>query len=266
VKAPSTAAPARPLSGRSLWDLRQQCLQWYVRPVCYAAMDLEPEANSISWVVARFVDELEVPRLEHRFVLSPDPTPRWPHAMSAGQNALLLERSDRAVRAAHQRLYGAPSIDIGERDGALLAWEAFARLDRRPSDPPAHAFSPVFGLWRRERSPNEYVRGPFAASEAFLATVYNPDALHGSLVEDPASAAGVRQPFGPSELARLLAASRGSNFAVPWSEYLLRELPQLLALAERLAAGPLGDGDRALLRSPQLERLLLSAEQVLDAT
>lgn len=262
--------PARPLSGYTLWHLRQHCLQWYVRPICYAALGAEPEANSIVWAVAKFVedrDEGPIARLEHRFILSPDPQPRWPHAVCAGQNALYGARSEQAVRAAHELLYGAPSIDIGERDGALLAWEAFAKLDRRPSDRDATAFSPVFALWKREALPTDYVRGPFASSEAFVATLYDPDTLHGSLfARHTPTTPRANSRFGPEELARLRAAWRRSNFTVPWSEHLRRELPQLLALADRLVAGELSTGDRALLGSSQLDQLLRSAERVLDDT
>lgn len=258
--------PVRPLSGQSLWELRQQCLQWYVRPICYAALDAEPEANSIVWAVARFADlddRGSIARLDHRFILSSDPKPRWPHAVCASQNPLFGDRSDRAVRAAHELLYGAPAIDIGVRDGALLAWEAFAKLDRRPSDHIATAFSPVFSLWKREASPTEYVRGPFAANEAFTGSLYNADVLQGSL-EARHTPAVSNSRFGPAECARFRAAHRRMHTVPPWSESLLRELPQLLALAERLVAAELSNGDGTLLESQQLDQLLRFAERILD--
>ncbi|MFO0562876.1 MAG: hypothetical protein U0269_32955 [Polyangiales bacterium] len=322
-----------PLFGRSLQELRQHCMGWYVVPLCYAALAHEPEARSIYFAVARFFDgdreaegalhripdplarhdsmrnassvtsresedqgcEMKLPDplarhdsmrnassvtsresedqgcaiaqpyLAHRFVLSTDERPRWPHALCASSNPLLDGRSDRAVAAAHEELFGAPSADIGARSKGLLAWSAFCKPDHRPDEHPAQAFSPVLSMARREPNANEYVRGPFAADITVCATVWQPELEHGALVASTIpTEPKLPAQMGPSELARLAAASRTLPPSVGWPDALATDHARLTELCERLARGPLTEADRAYLRGQMVNYLRATAASMLD--
>lgn len=260
-----------PLSGKTLQELRQHCLYWYVTPVCYLALSLEPEARSIYFAVARFRDDsLEPARetLSHRFVLSTDESPRWPHALCASTNPLLDGRSDRAVAAAHEQLYAASAVDIGAQDGALLAWSAYCKPDRRASDSSPSSYAPVFSMARRERAANEYVRGPFPATATMCGIVWQPELLHGRVVPPREHAPSSTLPagMGPTELARLAAHARELSPSPAWDRAFADELDRLLPVADRLAQGTATEADRAGLRADQLEFTLRSVRMLLEDT
>ncbi len=259
------------LSGSTLDELRGHCLYWYVTPLCFLALELEPAARSIYFAVARFHDaDAQPPHdwLAHRFVLSTDESPRWPHAMCRSSNPLLDGRSDAAVRAAHEQLYGAPEVDLGARDGALLAWSAYCKPDRRPTEPLPTTFAPVFSMARREQLANEYIRGPFAVTAQLCATVWQPELLHGHLAPARASAPTIHPPagMGADELARIAANIRTLSPAASWESALDRDAERLLQLAERLARGPLSEEDARWLRGPQIDALLRAASVMLSET
>lgn len=260
-----------PLSGKTLQDLRQHCLYWYVTPVCYLALSLEPEARSIYFAVARFRDDSHEPAresLSHRFVLSTDESPRWPHALCASSNPLLDGRSDRAVAAAHEQLYGSSAVDIGASDGALLAWSAYCKPDRRPSDPAPNTYAPVFSMARRERVANEYIRGPFPVTATMCGIVWQPELLHGRVVPPNAYSPSATLPagMGATELARLAAHARELSPTPAWDRAFEPQLEQLFPIAERLALGTITDNDRTYLRGPQIDAALRAVQTLLEDT
>lgn len=263
-----------PLSARTVEQLRGQCAFWYVRPVCFAALLEEPEARSATFAVARFCDEAAADgrspreRLEHRVVLSPDPLARWPHAACRAANPLLDGRGARAVRRAHAKLYGDPEVDLDSRGAMLLAWGAYAKPDRRPSDHVGAAFAPVLSVRRREPREREYVPGPFAADVEFVGVVWSQDRAHGALCEDPLGASALADPalpagMGAGELARLARVSRESPLSAPWSGALRRELDRALQVAEALAQGTASEADLAWLRGTGAGYALEWVESVL---
>lgn len=269
--AARSSPPFLPLFGESLEALRQHCLQCYVVPLCYAALSHEPAARSVYFAIARLhdapegPDEHSRPYLSHRFILSTDERPRWPHALCASSNPLLDGRSDRAVTAAHEELYGAPAVDIGSRGRALLAWSAFCKPDRRTRDLPAQSFTPVLSMARRERVDNEYVSGPFAADITVCATLWQPELEHGTLVSNTsAPERALPSGFGADELARLTAAHRTLPTTLPWSEAYARDFERILTVCEALAQGPLDANSRAYLRGPGIDALLRGAASLLE--
>ncbi|MDC3955309.1 hypothetical protein KEG38_15695 [Polyangium jinanense] len=106
-----------------------------------------PEARSVVLAVASF-STAGGPRLAVRLVPTEHEDPPWPRVAFERYNPLAAPRVARRIEAIHRDLLPESDPTFGDDPSMFVAFGAYSKQDRRPSDSLAHAFVP-YAIFRR---------------------------------------------------------------------------------------------------------------------